>query len=348
MSTVALRNSTAVQVVSSPKLPAPKPQRDYSSFDEFVANVDNLVSFSKVVWGYMERLDELEEDRLVAFAKQEIVRARTNLDFAKNVLGQYARARKRLADFRRDAKWYDRKELYEVTGKGKHQRRKLSRRVVTEQIALLLASFQSSRPGAPKAFSRMLIEEVYAADPNACVLESACRRVRREKDFPPSIAEVLKAIKTENEAWCDRWELMEEGDPLHEEWLRGSITEAESTIAKAEAQLAERERKEAERLARFEQERKEAAERAAAEKAEREAKEAERARRFEQREREVAAARALRDQHPEQWEAAACEVKDKMAAHGVDVSDYLRQHGGLFLWVAKLVREQLNGAAVGG
>jgi hypothetical protein len=291
MSTVALRNSTALEAVkSSPKLPAPKPQRDYSSFDEFVANADQLVRFSQTVWKQLGLL-EIEFDWLDAsdrhvylpFAKEELKRAKNSLGFAKDVLGQHARARKRLADFRRDEKWYDRKELYEVTGTGKHQRRKLSRRVVTEQIALLLASFQNSRPGTPKAFSRMLIEEVYAKNPNACVLESACRRVRREKDFPPSIAEVLKAIDKESEAWCDRWELIE-GDPLHEEWLRESITEAERTITKAEAEVAERERKqkaeEKARRVKLEQECKEAAERAAAEKADREAKEAARARRL--------------------------------------------------------------------
>src|SRR5215831_8363736 len=67
----------------------------------------------------------------------------------------------------------------------------------------------NARPGTPKVFGRMLTEEVYANSPNACVLESACRQVRRTKDFPPSIAEVLKAIDKEGDAWCERWEWLD-------------------------------------------------------------------------------------------------------------------------------------------
>jgi hypothetical protein len=118
----------------------------------------------------------------------------------------------------------------------------------TEQIALLLASFQNARPGTPKVFGRMLTEEVYANSPNACVLESACRQVRRTKDFPPSIAEVLKAIDKEGDAWCERWEWLDPEDGVDsDEYLRSrletAIAEAEPIIAKAEAKLAEREAK---------------------------------------------------------------------------------------------------------
>ena len=63
------------------------------------------------------------------------------------------------------------------------------------------ASYRELRLAAlkttPEAFGRMVIEEVYVRKPDACVLESACRRIRREKDFTPSIAEVLKAIDSE-------------------------------------------------------------------------------------------------------------------------------------------------------
>jgi len=107
----------------------------------------------------------------------------------------------------------------------------------------LLASFQNARPGTPKVFGKMMIEEVYAHNPNACVLESACRRVVREKDFPPSIAEVLKAIKEESSAWCDRWELLDTDPDFMLRQLENAITEAEPTIAPAEAKLAEREAK---------------------------------------------------------------------------------------------------------
>jgi len=76
------------------------------------------------------------------------------------------------------------------------------------------------------------------------VLESACRRVRREKDFPPSIAEVLKAIESESTAWCDRWEMLNCDAEAERCGLQKAIGEAESVIAKAEAKLAEREAEE--------------------------------------------------------------------------------------------------------
>src|SRR5262249_11690993 len=300
--TVPLKNSTAVAVVQSPKLPAPKPQREYGDFDAFVANGDEMVAFFQRIDGYLDRLDfdkrfewldkpdhygiDLER------TKQEIASAKYGVESARHALSQLPWARKGLAAFKRDLKWYDRKELYDIKGKGKHQQRTLSRRVVSEQIGLLLASFQNSRPGTPKVFGKMVVEEVYANNPNACVLESACRRVRREKDFPPSIAEVLKAIKSEGSAWCDRWELEESDADYMQDRLQTAIAEAESTIAKAEAKLVEREAKA---------------------KADDERRERERQERLarEQREREERKAKALREAYeqgefdarysPERW-----------------------------------------------
>ena len=115
--------------------------------------------------------------------------------------------------------------------------------MVSEQIALLLASFQNSRPGTPKAFSRMMIEELYAASPNAIVLESACRHIRRtEENWPPSIAKLLKTIEKESSAWCDRWCDEYDPDTIRQD-LEKAIAKAEAKIAPAEAKLAEREAK---------------------------------------------------------------------------------------------------------
>ena len=41
----------------------------------------------------------------------------------------------------------------------------------------------------------MLIEELVAANPTAVELEAACRWVRRNCTFAPSVAEMLKAIR---------------------------------------------------------------------------------------------------------------------------------------------------------
>jgi hypothetical protein len=258
--TALLKNSTAIEVVQSAKLPAAKPKREYADFDRFVANADKLVAFFERADQQYNRLAAvefkwLEKDERCVFdlerAKQEIAVAKYSVESARGILLNFPQMQKRLAEYKRDVKWYDRKDLYEIKGKGKREQWTLSRRVVSEQMALLLASFQNSRPGTPKAFGRMIIEEVYANNPNACTLESACRRVRRTHDFPPSIAEMLKAIDKEGDAWCSRWEYLdsddnaaESSDVFFRRHLEETITEAESTIAKAQAKLDEREAKE--------------------------------------------------------------------------------------------------------
>ena len=76
------------------------------------------------------------------------------MQLAKDTLSDFPRIRKRLAAATRDLNWYDRDELYEGRGKRKH----LSRRVVSEQIALLLASFANLKPGSPEEFSHMTVK----------------------------------------------------------------------------------------------------------------------------------------------------------------------------------------------
>jgi hypothetical protein len=251
--TVPLKN--AVQVIkSAEKLPATLPKREYADFDAFVENADTLFAFFARVHHFIERLDsggwfqwvEWPDNQYLDLEEtgKQIATAKYTVDSTRRVLSEFPWARKRLAKFKRDEKWYNRKELYDIKGKGKREKWTLSRRVVSEQIALLLASFPNARPGTPEAFGKMMIEEVYANSPNACVLESACRQVRREKDFPPSIAEVLKAIKQERSAWSDRWEMLKECDV---DWLQQALEEAiaaaEAKITPAEAKFAEREAK---------------------------------------------------------------------------------------------------------
>jgi hypothetical protein len=252
--TVSLNTAIAV-VKSAEKLPAPPPKREYGDFDRFVAKVDELCQLVARVHAATERLDFnarfnwIEQPDHICIdleqTKKQITSAKYAIDYARNVLSQFPSAHKRLAKVRRDVKWYDRSELYDIKGKGKRERKMLSRRVVSEQIALLLASFPNTRPGTPEAFGKMMIEEVYANSPDACAFESACRQVRRGLNFPPSIAELLKAIDEASDAWCERWSLLIEypADQDQQE-LENAIAEAESIIAKADAKYAEREARE--------------------------------------------------------------------------------------------------------
>ncbi len=52
------------------------------------------------------------------------------MESAKRTLPQFPKASKRLAYFKRDENWYNRKELYDIKGKGESEQWTLSRRVV--------------------------------------------------------------------------------------------------------------------------------------------------------------------------------------------------------------------------
>ncbi len=350
MSKAALLKSTAVDVVQS-QLPAKPAKREYLDFDRFVAALDELVGFFNAIEREIDDLD-FEEYHGGTFDDLERMRtlvgiANEKLDYARGRLPAFGDVQRRLAEVKRDAKWYDRKELYDITRKGKREQWWLSRRVVAEQMALLLASFQNSRPGTPKVFGRMMTEEVYANGPNACVLESACRQVRREKDFPPSIAEVLKAIEKQGQAWCDRWSVLDDEWYINsmERRFKSAIADAESKLGEMQAKLTEQEAAEAKRVAAREareRERKEAEDRA---RDAREAKAAEDARRNEEWDRKWRAARALSESHPEIWEGALLGLSPKLAAQDAATLAAMHEAGGLFFYFAHLVRARLaNGA----
>ena len=98
---------------------------------------------------------------------------------------------------------------------------------------MLVGSFPNAGPHDAQGYTRMLIEEIYASEPGACVLESACRRIRRTMKFPPSIAEFLKVLDEEGSRWCNRWEACDTSngnDPSQwylqqREWLKQQIAE---------------------------------------------------------------------------------------------------------------------------
>jgi hypothetical protein len=56
-------------------------------------------------------------------------------------------------------------------------------------------------PQNPKLYSRMLIEEIIAARPNACALEATCREIRRTQKLLPSGPKVLEILRRQMERW---------------------------------------------------------------------------------------------------------------------------------------------------
>jgi hypothetical protein len=104
---------------------------------------------------------------------------------------------KEIAWIRAERKFYNPDDLYDTKDGNKWR---LKRRVISEQVAVLIGSFPNAGPHNPQTYAGMLTNEIAATDTNAIVLEAACREVRRTKTFPPTIAEVLEILeKQENE-----------------------------------------------------------------------------------------------------------------------------------------------------
>ena len=72
---------------------------------------------------------------------------------------------------------------------------------VQEQLTLLLGAFPSSSTPDPMVYSRMMLNEVMAAEPSVIALTMACSKLRRTLQWPPSIAEVLKTIREQEACW---------------------------------------------------------------------------------------------------------------------------------------------------
>jgi uncharacterized membrane-anchored protein YhcB (DUF1043 family) len=75
---------------------------------------------------------------------------------------------------------------------------------VAKMVAKLVGSWPTSNIPEPAVFVRALIEDVMALDPTFVAFESACRKLRRELKFMPSIAEVVAEIERQESEWHER------------------------------------------------------------------------------------------------------------------------------------------------
>jgi hypothetical protein len=204
--------STDLRTLSStPKLfavqfdvPATRTKLDYVDFDDAVAAGDDLVVYIQKVEEVFAKLGQSSERVLRNcwrcdddYAKREAKNEHDeNIATARSLATELPRMRDLLTKFKEVEAFYNRPSSYDKNGH-------LTRRVISEQVALLLASLPTVNPGSPEVFSRMMIEEIRARKTDACVLESAMRRCRRTMKFV-SITEVLDAIKQETRGWLKR------------------------------------------------------------------------------------------------------------------------------------------------
>jgi len=82
----------------------------------------------------------------------------------------------------------------------------IKRRVVSDQVGLLIGSFPNGTPNSPAVYMKLLVEEIIVANPRVIPLEATCREIRRTKTFLPAIAEVLSILRRQVEWWSNAWE----------------------------------------------------------------------------------------------------------------------------------------------
>jgi hypothetical protein len=206
-------------------LPALQPARDYASFDAYVALADEV-----------KRLRDELEDASIALpctdvSRDDVQRARRMLA----ALPDYAVKLGRLID---DQRFYERRAFYE-------EDEQITLRVVREQLTMLFTGFDnydSTNPRASEFRLGLAVNEVYAVNPKASVLESACRHIRRTRKTrkPPMPAELLEVIDEQAREWEDRWLTLDrnaERNAVVETEIGNWREELESGIAMAVARL---------------------------------------------------------------------------------------------------------------
>jgi hypothetical protein len=213
-----MKKSSNIAVVNNnDTVPAPAPAPDYADFDDFRARARFIGRDWKVLNDTNEALElalEKYEQHNVWEDLQKGLDAVARCGVGANIKAEFIRweaARTQI---------FDPDSLYDTIMRDGHERTRLKRRVVEDQVALLIGSFPNGQPHTPAIYSAMLITEILATDPSAIDLEAACRTIRRTKSFLPSIKEALEVLAQMEEEWPV---MPDEADDF--DWAVGEIKE---------------------------------------------------------------------------------------------------------------------------
>jgi hypothetical protein len=158
---------------------------DYNCFDEFVADLDKILSTFNAIDAALNN-GEGEGPGLDDYSVRSIVDMRLKPLKAKC-----------------DA-------FYDLFNRDeKHDGNRLKREIVADRLSQLLTSFPVNGPKAPENYVSVMLAEVLAFNPTIFVLEAACRHLVRASKFVPSIAEMLEALADEDELFMKRFEALE-------------------------------------------------------------------------------------------------------------------------------------------
>jgi ABC-type Fe3+-citrate transport system substrate-binding protein len=138
--------------------------------------------------------------------------------------------------------------LIEVRNQMEHGFQRATSEQIQEQLVLLLGAFPSSNTPDPIVYSRMMFNEVLAAEPSVIALTMTCSELRRTLEWPPSIPRVLKAIREQEMRWRHSLHCASEQLNAHAKALSKLLERRASLARPNEEKEAERK----ERLARME------------------------------------------------------------------------------------------------
>jgi len=120
----------------------------------------------------------------------------------------------------------------------------VSRAEVSKLLAALIGSVRPSKYADPKMFVSCLLDDVVAAAPTYPGLYTTCRRIRRTRDFMPSIAQFLATLKEEEARWLelyDHWEFAAHYVKMRDRLLQAQAQRAtdagEAAVAYAEVEF---------------------------------------------------------------------------------------------------------------
>ena len=166
-----------------------KPQ--YRDFDRFVALADEIVHHVDAVCALLDEEDLLDGGGMA---------------LAEELAAEWPKVAELLAKCAQADAFYDRREYYDNHGT---EDEVIARGVVAEKVGMLLDGFEFL-PRNAEVVVPLLIEEIIATEPNALVLESVCRQIRRMPKLRriPEIGDILALLQQHRERWGERWECM--------------------------------------------------------------------------------------------------------------------------------------------
>jgi hypothetical protein len=201
------------------RAPTAPPTRRRSDFDRWIDVGADLAAHYGRLTDVLEKLNE--EASPAALLEAESLLARWPEDQLRDAVMKFIEARD----------WYERDEIYDEDTSGELV---VSAKFVAERIGIMLTAIPSASPANGPAYARLLIEEVLGADATATQVEFATRQLARTQTRTPSLAALLRAIRSaQTPEWHDAF-MVDDGTVMIL-WARASL---ERTVAIMRAAFA--------------------------------------------------------------------------------------------------------------